>query len=228
MSIRILICDDHAMVRNGLRGILQTESDFEIVGEAENGRHALSLVERRSPDVVLMDIQMPQMDGLEATKAITQRYTDGSVAVLVLTTFTFDEYVFQALRAGAAGFLLKDVLRESLIEGICSVARGHSIIAPEVTGQLIKEFVASSPNPIRAASLESLTDREREVILLIAAGSTNLQIAKALFLEETTVKTHVSRLLTKLGLTSRVQAVIFAYESGLVTPGTAPGSGLVT
>jgi DNA-binding NarL/FixJ family response regulator len=222
VSPRILIVDDQAVVRSGFRVLLEDEPGFEIVGEAQDGREAIALVARRQPDVVLMDIRMPGMDGLEATRILTAADAEHPVKVIVVTTFDLDEYVFAALRAGAAGFLLKDARPEVLIDAIHAVASGFGLIAPEVTGRLIREFAAVSPNPAVASALDPLSAREREVLLLIAHGKSNAQIAAELFLEESTVKTHVSSILSKLQLSSRVQAVILAYEAALVSPGTRP------
>jgi DNA-binding NarL/FixJ family response regulator len=222
VSPRILIVDDQAVVRSGFRVLLEDEPGFEIVGEAQDGREAIALVARRQPDVVLMDIRMPGMDGLEATRRLTGPDAAHPVKVIVITTFDLDEYVFAALRAGAAGFLLKDAQPDVLIDAIHAVASGFGLIAPEVTGRLIREFAAVSPNPATAAVLEALSTRERGVLLLIAQGKSNAQIASELFLEESTIKTHVSSILSKLHINSRVQAVILAYETGLVNPGTRP------
>ena len=213
MSIRVLLVDDHALARTGLRMVLDAEPDIEVVGEAANGRQAVHSVGRLKPDVVLMDVRMPEMDGIAATREIA-----GAARVLVLTTFDLDEYVYDALAAGASGFLLKDVGPEQLTEGIRIVASGDALLAPTVTRRLIDELVAArrrraTPPP----ALDSLTPREREVLQLVAQGLSNVEIAELLVVEETTVKTHVSRLLAKLGLRDRVQAVIFAYETGLVS-----------
>ena len=221
MSPRILIVDDQAVVRSGFRVLLEDEPGFEIVGEAQDGREAIALVARRRPDVVLMDIRMPGMDGLEATRRLTRPDAEHPVKVIVITTFDLDEYVFAALRAGAAGFLLKDAQPEVLIDAIHAVASGYGLIAPEVTGRLIREFAAVSPNPDTAKALDALSARERDVLLLIAQGNSNAQIASQLFLEESTVKTHVSSILAKLNLNSRVQAVILAYESRARKPRNA-------
>jgi DNA-binding NarL/FixJ family response regulator len=220
VSTRILIVDDQAVVRSGFRVLLEDEPGFEIVGEAQDGREAIALVARRHPDVVLMDIRMPGMDGLEATRRLTGPDAEHPVKVIVITTFDLDEYVFGALRNGAAGFLLKDAQPEVLIDAIHAVADGYGLIAPEVTGRLIREFAAVSPNPETAHALDTLSIRERDVLLLIAQGKSNAQIASTLVVEESTIKTHVSSILSKLNLNSRVQAVILAYEAGLVTPGT--------
>jgi DNA-binding NarL/FixJ family response regulator len=225
VSTRILIVDDQAVVRSGFRVLLEDEPGFEIVGEAQDGREAIALVARRHPDIVLMDIRMPGMDGLEATHVLTGPDAEHPVKVIVITTFDLDEYVFGALRAGASGFLLKDAQPEVLIDAIRAVDNGYGLIAPEVTGRLIREFAAVSPSPETAHVLDALSTRERDVLLLIAQGKSNAQIAAELFLEESTIKTHVSSILSKLQLSSRVQAVILAYEAGLVTPGTrAAGS----
>jgi DNA-binding NarL/FixJ family response regulator len=201
-------------VRSGFRALLEDEPDIEIVGEAEDGIQAVALARRRGANVVLMDVRMPRMDGIEATRALA----DDAIDVLVVTTFDLDEYVFGALRAGAAGFLLKDAPPEVLAEAIRTVARGHGLIAPEVTRRLIARFAAVSPRE-RAAGLEDLSERERQVLMLVAHGHTNAEIGRELGVEETTVKTHVSAVLAKLGLHRRVEAVIYAYETGLVTPG---------
>jgi DNA-binding NarL/FixJ family response regulator len=214
MSVRLLIADDQAVVRSGFRALLEDEPDIEIVGEAEDGIQAVALARRRGANVVLMDVRMPRMDGIEATRALAEDEID----VLVVTTFDLDEYVFGALRAGAAGFLLKDAPPEVLIEAIRTVGRGHGLIAPEVTRRLIARFAAVSPRE-RAAGLDDLSERERQVLMLVAHGHTNAEIGRELGVEETTVKSHVSAVLAKLGLHRRVEAVIYAYETGLVTPG---------
>jgi DNA-binding NarL/FixJ family response regulator len=213
--VKVLIADDQALVRSGLRTILEDEPDLEIVGEAVDGLHAVELARRRDADLVLMDIRMPRMDGLEATRVLAAEGVD----VLILTTFDLDEYVFGALRAGAAGFLLKDAPPRELVDAIRSVGAGHGLIAPQVTRRLISRFAAISPASERADELDGLSPRERDVLLQIARGRSNAEIAGALGLEESTIKSHVSRLLAKLGCTSRVQAVILAYEIGFVTPG---------
>jgi DNA-binding NarL/FixJ family response regulator len=222
VAIRILIADDQAMLRGGFRMMLETEPDFEIVGEAQDGVEAIALAERRRADVVLMDIRMPGMDGLEATRRLAGPGVANPAKVIVITTFDVDDYVFSALRAGASGFLLKDAQPEVLIDAIRRVHEGHALIAPEVTRRLITEFAAVSPDPSERARLEVLSGRERDVLLLMARGRTNAQIGSDLFVEETTIKSHVSSVLSKLGVTSRVQAVIAAYETGLVNPGARP------
>jgi DNA-binding NarL/FixJ family response regulator len=219
VSIRLLIADDQAVVRSGFRMILEDEPDLEIVGEAQDGAEAIAMVERREADVVLMDVRMPGMDGLEATRRLAGPGVEHPVKVIVITTFDSDDYVFGALRAGAAGFLLKDAEPAVLIDAIRRVHGGFGLIAPEVTRRLISEFAAVSPDPAEAGRLTTLSGRERDVLLLIASGKTNAQIGTDLFLEETTIKTHVSNVLAKLGVSSRVQAVIAAYETGLVSPG---------
>jgi DNA-binding NarL/FixJ family response regulator len=218
MSPRILIVDDQAVVRSGFRALLEDEPGFEIVGEARDGREAIALVARREPDVVLMDIRMPGMDGLEATRLLTAPGAEHPVKVIVITTFDLDEYVFAALRAGAAGFLLKDAQPEVLIDAIHAVANGFGLIAPEVTGRLIREFAAVSASPDADHLLDALSARERDVLLLIAEGKSNAQIAADLFLEESTVKTHVSSILAKLHVNSRVQAVILVNPGKRQTP----------
>ncbi len=220
MSIRVLICDDQALVRAGFRAILEAQPDIEVVGEADNGAEAVALAQRRSPDVILMDIRMPVLDGVEATRRLV---TGGSPArILVLTTFDLDEYVHAAIRAGASGFLLKDVTPAKLLEAIRIVASGDALLAPSVTRRLLERFAATLPQrDISAEALDGLTARETEVLRLLAAGLSNAEIAAELVLSEATVKTHISSLLRKLGLRDRVQAVILAYETGLVTLGGA-------
>ncbi len=218
MSIRVLICDDQALVRAGFRAILEAQSDVEVVGEAENGAEAVALAERRSPDVILMDIRMPVLDGVEATRRLVSA---GSPArILVLTTFDLDEYVHAAIRAGASGFLLKDVTPAKLLEAIRVVAAGDALLAPSVTRRLLARFASTLPQQDHtSATLAALTARETEVLRLLAGGLSNAEIAAELVLSEATVKTHISSLLRKLGLRDRVQAVILAYEAGLVKLG---------
>jgi DNA-binding NarL/FixJ family response regulator len=220
MTIRILIADDQAVVRSGFRAILEDEPDFEVVGDAADGHAAVELARSRRANVVLMDIRMPGLDGLEATRRLAGPGVQDPVEVLVVTTFDLDEYVFGALRAGAAGFLLKDASPETLAQAIRAVARGQGLIAPEVTRRLIAHFAASAPDPTRRHELDQLSEREREVLLEIARGRSNAEIGQRLFIEEATVKSHVSSVLLKLGVRSRVQAVIFAYQTGLVSPAT--------
>ncbi len=228
MSIRLLIADDQAVFRRGFRALLEDEDDIEVVGEAQDGAHAVALARQRAVDLVLMDIRMPRMDGLEATRRLAGPGVEHPIDVVVLTTFDVDEYVFGALTAGAAGFLLKDAEPEAIFGAIRTVSRGYGLIAPEVTRRLIARFAAISPTAERVKLLERLTPREHDVLALIAAGLSNAEIAATLVLEEATIKSHVSRLLAKLGLRSRVQAVILAYETGLATPGsgvrTAPSN----
>lgn len=216
MSIRVVVADDQPIARQGLRMILESEPDVEVVGEAVDGLDAIGQVERRRPDLVLMDIRMPRMDGLEATRRLR---AVARVEVIVVTTFDLDEYVFDALRAGAVGFLVKDSAPERIVDAVRSVARGDALISPEVTRRLLEQFVSAAPARAGDATLAELTPRERDVLLGIAAGRSNAEIAALLQLEESTVKGHVGRMLAKLGLHSRVQAVIYAYETGLVTPG---------
>ncbi|MGN6167897.1 MAG: response regulator [Solirubrobacteraceae bacterium] len=222
MSVRVLLVDDQALIRAGFRMILNAEDDIEVVGECANGTQAIDSVKRLNPDVVLMDIRMPEMDGIEATRQIIQFDGDPPVRVLMLTTFDLDEYVYDALRAGASGFLLKDVPADQLVNGIRLVAAGEALLAPSVTRRLIEEF-SKVPRARREkpAPVEELTPRELEVFELIAQGMSNQEIAEQLVVSETTVKTHVARVLMKLGVRDRVQAVVLAYESGLVAPGQA-------
>ncbi len=219
MTVRVLICDDQPLVRAGVRTLLGTQPDIEVVGEADDGAAAVAAAARLRPDVVLMDVRMPGTDGIAATDRIARG--DGSPSVLVLTTYDQDEYVFDALAAGASGFLLKDARPEDLIAGIRSVAAGDALLAPSVTRRLIGLFARSrKPEARQAASqLEGLTEREREVLGLVARGLSNAEIAAALHITEHTVKTHVASVLRKLGLRDRVHAVIFAYESALVDRG---------
>jgi DNA-binding NarL/FixJ family response regulator/class 3 adenylate cyclase len=219
-NVRVLIVDDQALVRTGFRMILEAEPDLEVVGEASDGGEAIAQARSLKPDVVLMDVRMPEIDGIEATRQLLTG--DGAESkVVMLTTFDMDEYVYEALRAGASGFLLKDVPPEQLVAGIRAVASGDALLAPSVTRRVIEEFVRRPPDSVREppASLSELTARELEVLKLIARGLSNAEIAKGLFVSETTVKTHVAHVLMKLDLRDRVQAVVLAYESGLVQPG---------
>ena len=221
-TIRVLIADDQVMVREGFSVLLGAMPDIEVVGEAVNGRDAVERVRELAPDVVLMDIRMPEMNGIEATREIVA--ADGAAKVLVLTTFDLDEYVYQALRAGASGFLLKDASARQLADGVRVVAAGEALLAPSVTKRLITEFskLAEAPRLIPAAQQAAygeLTERETEVLVLIAQGLSNVEIAERLVVAESTIKTHVSRVLVKLGLRDRTQAAVFAYEARLVEPG---------
>ena len=217
MTIRVLLADDHTLVRSGLRMILRAEPDIEVVGEASDGAEAIALARELDPDVVLMDVRMPNVDGIEATR----RIVDGSAQpqhVLVLTTFDLDEYVYEALRAGASGFLLKDAPEDQLVSGIRVVVGGASLFAPAVTRRLIERFARVAP-PVHPPALSELTPRELEVLRLVARGLSNAEIAAELVLSEHTAKTHVAHILDKLDLRDRVQAVVLAYESGVVHVG---------
>jgi DNA-binding NarL/FixJ family response regulator len=215
--IRVLLADDHRLVRSGFRVILEIEDDIEVAGEAADGAQAVELAHRLRPDVVLMDVEMPGMDGLEATRRIT---ADDGPSVLILTTFDRDDYLFAALRAGASGFLLKNDTPEALTEAVRVLARGDALLAPEVTRRVIAAFARPAVVPA-ANRLGDLTPREHEVLIALAGGATNAEIASALLLGETTVKTHVSRVLMKLGARDRTQAVVLAYELGVVRPGSS-------
>ena len=219
MTLRVLLVDDQAMVRVGFRMILESEDGIEVAGEAEDGAAAVAAARRLRPDVVLMDIQMPIMDGLEATRRILQETPDHQTRILILTTFERDEYVFEALRSGASGFLLKNASPEQLIEAVKVVSQGVGLLAPSVTRRLIEEFAKRPAVAPRKPELNQLTEREAEVLRMLARGKSNAEIADALFVGEATVKTHVSNILTKLDLRDRVQAVVYAYESGLIHPG---------
>jgi len=225
VSIRVAIADDHALVRAGFRALIEAEPGLEVVGEAADGAEAIELARTAEPDVVLMDIRMPGTDGVAATGQITSREVTGRPArVLILTTFDLDEYVYAALRAGASGFLLKDAPRRDLIAAVHAAAAGDALLAPSVTRMLIEAFARRPAGAVPAPSrLASLTAREKDILLLVARGYSNAEIARELYVGEATVKTHIGHLLAKLGLRDRVQAVILAYETGLVVPG-APGS----
>ena len=218
-SIRVLLADDQAMVRTGFRLILESEPGIAVVGEAEDGAAAIAAARALRPAVVLMDIQMPTLDGIAATRAIVAAGGEPPVRVLILTTFERDEYVFEALRAGASGFLLKNAPPEDLIDAVKIVAAGDALLAPSVTRRIIAEFADCPAAPRRSETLDRLTEREVEVLRHVAKGQTNAEIATDLFVGEATVKTHVSNVLAKLDLRDRAQAVVFAYESGLVQPG---------
>ncbi|MDR7302122.1 response regulator transcription factor [Haloactinomyces albus] len=214
---RVLLADDQELMRMGLRMVLDAQEDVEVVGEAADGADAVELSRNLRPDVVLMDVRMPVLDGVEATRRIAG---DGSARVLVMTTFDLDEYALAALRGGAAGFLLKDTPPDSLISAVRSVAAGDSVVSPSVTRRLLNHFLGESGGRLRDASiLELLTEREREVLAHTARGLSNTELAERLFLSEATVKTHIGRILSKLDLRDRVQAVVLAYETGLVRPG---------
>ncbi len=220
MTIRVLLVDDQPLLRTGFRLILQSEPDIEVVGEAGDGEVALSQVRALHPDVVLMDIRMPRMDGVEATRRLAG--LEAPPRVLVLTTYDLDEYVVDSLRAGASGFLLKDVPAEDLVDAVRVVHRGEAVVAPRVTRRLLDRFARLLPvAQADPAPLPELTEREHQVLLLMARGLSNAEIAAELVLSETTVKTHVSNVLTKLGLRDRVQAVVLAYERGIVKPSTS-------
>ena len=217
--IRVLLADDQVLVRRGLRTILETEPDIEIVGEAADGVEAVALARRRAADVVLMDVRMPRMDGLAATRLLAHPATGEPTDVLVLTTFDLDEVVFAALRAGAVGFLLKSAEPDELIAAVRTVAAGQGLISPEVTRRLITEFATSAELTQADAGIDALTPREREVLMLMARGLSNAELGDELVLEPSTVKKHVANVLSKLDLKSRAQAVVFAYEHGLARPG---------
>ena len=217
--IRVLIVDDQELVRAGFRVLLEAEDDIEVVGEAENGADAVELARLTPPDVVLMDVRMPVLDGIEATRRIRDEAGENGPRVLVLTTFDLDEHVYDALRAGASGFLLKDVKAQQLAEAVRTIAAGDALIAPSITKRLVAEFANRPTARERSSRLDELTPREAEVLALVARGLSNAEIAAHLVIGEATVKTHVTRILSKLDLRDRVQAVVLAYESGLVQPG---------
>jgi DNA-binding NarL/FixJ family response regulator len=224
MTIRVVVADDQVLVRSGFTMLLSGEADIEVVGEASNGVEAVALAASAHPDVMLMDVRMPVMDGLEATRRISSDPSMASTRVVILTTFDLDEYVHEALRAGASGFLLKDTLPVDLLTAVRVVADGDALIAPRITRRLIEEF-ARLPEPSAASAtnavLDQLTDREREVLELVAKGQSNAEIAAGLYVSHATVKTHVSRLLMKLDARDRAQLVMIAYETGVATPGSA-------
>jgi DNA-binding NarL/FixJ family response regulator len=220
--IRIVIADDQPLVRAGLKMMLEVEPDIEIVGEAADGVEAVRVVRSAAPDVVLMDVRMPQLDGIAATRTLLDGRLSSPPKVLMLTTFDLDEYVYEALRAGASGFVLKDLSPEQLVDAIRVVAAGEALLAPTVTKRMITEYVRRPPVQARQPprALEDLTPREREMLTYVAKGMSNAEIAAAAFVSEPTVKTHVARILMKLGLRDRVQVVVFAYEHGLTEPGS--------
>jgi DNA-binding NarL/FixJ family response regulator len=217
----VVLADDQALVRAGFRALLDAQEDIDVVGEADDGEEAIRLAKSLVPDVVLMDIRMPGRDGLAATRAIAADNRLSSVRIVILTTFELDEYVFEALRAGASGFLVKDTEPVELIRAVRAVAAGEALLSPSVTRRLIAEFATRAKEPAQALELDHLTDREREVMALVAEGLTNDEIAERLFMSPATAKTHVSRAMIKLNARDRAQLVVFAYESGLVRPGWA-------
>jgi DNA-binding NarL/FixJ family response regulator len=219
--IRILLADDQALIRSGIRALLEAEDDIEVVAEAADGRHAVTLAAEHHPDIALLDIQMPVLDGLEATREIVADERLDEVRVLILTNFGRDEYIFRALRAGASGFLLKDTEPEELLQALRVVMRGDALLSPAITRRLISEFVARPPDAVTAVGMETLTNREREVTALVAHGLSNEEIAAAMVLSPATAKTHVSRAMIKLGARDRAQLVVFAYQAGLVAPRSA-------
>lgn len=225
MTVTVLLADDQALVRAGFRMIIGAEDDLRVLGEADDGDEAVELARSLKPDVVLMDIQMPRLDGIEATRRIVAQ-PGSHTRVVILTTFERDDYVFQALQAGASGFLVKNAPPEELLHAIRVVAGGNALLSPSVTRRVIEKHAATAPvSKGVAADLARLTDREREVLCSLAAGKSNAEVATALYVGEGTIKTHVSHILTKLGLRDRVQAVVFAYESRLVVPGSEVGEG---
>jgi DNA-binding NarL/FixJ family response regulator len=217
--IRVVLADDQALVRAGFRSLLDAQEDVEVVGEAGDGDEAVRLAQELTPDVVLMDIRMPGVDGLAATRRIASDERLAGVRIVILTTFGLDDYVFEAIRSGASGFLVKDTEPAELIQAVRVVAAGDALLSPSVTRQLLMEFAARAKEPHPAARLEELTDREREIVGLVAEGLSNQEIAERLYLSPATAKTHVSRAMTKLGARDRAQLVVMAYESGLVRPG---------
>ncbi|MBJ8338162.1 MULTISPECIES: response regulator [Antrihabitans] len=220
MTITVLIADDQAMVRQGFGALLSAQPDISVIGDAPDGRVAVAEVKRLRPDVVLMDVRMPEMNGLDAARAILSSGLEPPVRVLMLTTFDIDDYVYEALRIGASGFMLKDAPAEELIRAVRVVADGQALLAPTVTRRLIADVTRRRSTPkVESAALGSLTPREREVLELIAKGLSNTEIASKLFVAEQTVKTHVGKVLSKLNLRDRAQAVVLAYETGVVTPG---------
>lgn len=216
--IRVLLVDDQDLVRAGFRAILESEDGIEVVGEARDGAEAIAQAEALQPDVICLDVQMPGMDGIEATTRLTASATV-TAGILILTTFNRDDYLFAALQAGASAFILKNTTPEKLVEAVQVVARGEALLAPDVTRRVIEQFVDGPAAPDESPLIDELTDRERDVLALLARGLSNTEIASELYVGEATVKTHVSKVLLKLGLRDRIQAVVFAYEHGIATPG---------
>jgi DNA-binding NarL/FixJ family response regulator len=216
--IRVLLVDDQALIRSGIRSLLEAEDDIEVVAEVADGRQAVALARQHRPDIALVDVQMPVMDGIEATRQIVADEHLAGVRVVILTNYGLDEYIFRALRAGASGFLLKDTKPAELLQALRVVMRGEALLSPAVTQRLISEFTARPPDALASAGTEALTGREREAVALAAHGLSNDEIAAAMVLSPMTVKTHVSRAMTKLGARDRAQLVVFAYQTGLVSP----------
>ncbi len=220
--IRVLLVDDQALIRSGIRSLLEAEDDIEVVAEAADGRQAVALAREHRPDIALVDVQMPVMDGIEVTRQIAADERLAGVRVVILTNFGLDEYIFRALRAGASGFLLKDTEPAELLQALRVVMRGESLLSPAVTQRLIAEFIARPPDALDSAGTQALTGREREVVAQVAHGLSNDEIAAAMVLSPMTVKTHVSRAMTKVGARDRAQLVVFAYQTGLVSPRDPP------
>jgi DNA-binding NarL/FixJ family response regulator len=219
MTIRVLVADDQALVRAGFRMIIDDQDDMRVVAEADNGAEAVDLARQSGPDVILMDIRMPVMDGIEATRKVLAGSSGATPRIVILTTYDLDEYVFEALAAGASGFLLKDVTPEDLVRAVRVTAHGDALLAPSITRRLLEQFARARPTPSNAVKLETLTERELEVLRLLGRGKSNAEIAAALFVGESTVKTHVGHVFDKLAVRDRAQAAIFAYEAGVVRPG---------
>jgi DNA-binding NarL/FixJ family response regulator len=216
--IRVLLADDQALIRSGIRSLLEAEDDIEVVAEAADGQQAVALAKEHQPDIALIDVQMPVLDGIEATRQIAEDEQLGCVHVVMLTNYGLDEYIFRALRSGASGFLLKDTDPAELLQALRVAMTGDALLSPAVTRRLISAFVARPPDALASAGMEALTNREREVVALAAHGLSNDEIAAAMVLSPTTAKTHISRAMTKLGARDRAQLVVFAYQSGLVSP----------
>ncbi|HUB37970.1 MAG TPA: response regulator transcription factor [Streptosporangiaceae bacterium] len=216
--IRVLLVDDQALIRSGIRSLLEAEDDIEVVAEAADGEQGVALARQHRPDIALVDVQMPVLDGIGATRHIVADERLAGVHVVILTNYGLDEYIFRALRAGASGFLLKDTEPAELLQALRVVMRGDALLSPAVTRRLVSEFIARPPDDLGTAGMEALTNREREVVALVARGMSNDEIAATMVLSPTTVKTHVSRAMTKLGARDRAQLVVFAYQTGLVSP----------